>query len=218
MTVLYTNTFTKADGQVPDDYVLSGVGGAVCFNQKWHLSTNNAGDTVKGVLPAAKWFEADGKCTAWWTTNTPATGNVVPQVMMRTSGDWSTELDTPTTGYKLLFVNGLGIGIFERHGGVTTMLNGGVWIPKTIAPAQTYGFTLQVQGNQIAGRMWQGVEPGGWDIGPLTNGAVTGPGQHQVALLSQDPGLQIVDFDDISLDNLIVPVQSTAARPRLVTI
>lgn len=215
MTVLYVNTFTKPNGSVPDDFVLSGVGavGGVISNNKWHLSTSNAGDVIRGILPAAKWNQIDGRATVFWTTQSVSTGNVIPQIQLRTSGDWSSEIDSPTNGYKVIFLNGNGVGLFKRVGGVTTQL--GAFVPKTIAPSTTYGFTLETVGTTIRTRMWTGlVEPSTWDIS-VVDASIAGPGQFQAAMLSQDPVALFVDFDDLSLDNLVVPVAPGGPQIRL---
>lgn len=220
MTVLYVNTFTKADGQVPDDFVLSGIGsvGGVCAGQRWHLSTSGAGDVIRGILPAAKWNESNTKATVWWYTPATGPGNIIPQIHIRTSGDWSSEIDSPNSGYKVIFLNGNGVGLFKRIGGVTTQL--GAFVLKTITTNGQYGFTIQAIGTgsvDVKARMWTGpVEPSTWDIQVTdSTSPINGPGQSQAAMLSQDATALTVDFDDISLDNTISPVSASGPSIRL---
>lgn len=224
MTILYANPFTGADGANAADFVKSeagtGTGSEVLQGNKYRFTTSgSAGHVCRAILPAGNWNQADGKATILWTTAATGPGNIVPQVALRTSGDWSAEIDSPSTGYKCIFLQGSGLGLFKRTGGTTTQL--GSYVAKTITTSTTYGFTLEVSGSGGSAvqrcRMFTGSsDPGGaWDI-TQADTAITGPGQFQMAVLSQDAAVLVVDWDDLTLDNLVTG--ASGPRPRLMRV
>jgi hypothetical protein len=222
MSVVYTFPFNGTLGNWGPDWALSAspAGGVTdLLSDKGRMQTSTtAGQAQRAILNAARWNKTNGKGTAWFTTSNPV-GSIVPQIMLRGSGDWSSEIDTPTTGYKLIWVVGLGLGLFKRTGGVTSQIGG--WVAKTLNASTTYGMTLQTVGTgtvTLYGRLWTGVEPGTWDIdGAVDNTSpINGPGQFQMALLTQDPAALTVLWDDVSLDDL--QTAATGPRPRLVRV
>lgn len=204
MTVLYTNAFTGADGSAPTDFVLSQspTGGTQDIqSNRFRQQTNQASQAIRAILPAGSWSKADGRVRATFTTQNPV-GAIVPQIYARTSGDWSTEIDTPTTCYKLIWTSASGLMLFKRTGGTTTQL--GSSFAFSLSVATTYYLTLQCVGTAIKGRIGTTADPGTWQI-EVTDSSVAGPGQFQVALLSQAAGTLRVDWDDVSLDDLLTP-------------
>lgn len=201
MAVLYTNSFTGTNGAAPSDFVLSQspTGGTQDIqSNKFRQQTNQASQAIRAILPAGSWNKADGRVTATFTTQNPV-GTLVPQIYARTSGDWSAEIDTPTTCYKLIHVTGQ-LRLYKRTGGTTTQVGSSVAF--TLSASTTYGMTLQCVGTAIKGRIWTGTEPSTWQI-EVTDSSVAGPGQFQIALLSQAAGTLRVDWDDVSLDDLL---------------
>lgn len=220
MTVLYAQAFTGSNGAAAPDFVTSeagtGTGSEVIQGNKWRFSTSgSAGHVCRGILPSAKWQSAEGRATILWTTAASGPGNIVPEIALRTSGNWDTEIDSPVTGYKCIFLQGSGIGLFKRIAGTTTQL--GSYAAKTITTSTTYGFTLETTGTTIRCRMFTGTtDPGGaWDVS-VTDSAIPGPGQFQIAMLSQDAAVLTTDWDDLTLDNLATG--ATGPRPRLMRV
>lgn len=220
MTIAYSDAFTGSNGAAAANLVVSnagtGTGSCVIQGNKLRMTTSgSAGHVIRAILPSAQWQSAEGRATITWTTPASGPGNIVPQIQLRTSGNWDTEIDSPVLGYKCIFLQGSGVGLFKRTGGTTTQL--GSYVSKTITTSTTYGFTLETTGTTIRCRMWTGSsDPGGsWDIS-VTDSAVAGPGQFQMALLSQDAAVLSVDWDDLSLDNLLT--SATGPRPRLMRV
>ncbi len=207
MTVLYTDPFTALTNWTTSEATGSGGTRDIVSNQFRMITTVTSGNTQRAILGTSQWNQADGKGTIFFTTQA-AVGSMVPQIIMRGSGNWDTEVDSPVTGYKLIHVGG-NLQLYKRTGGTTTQLGSNV--AKTVNTATTYGMTLQCQGTAIKGRMWTGAEPGTWDI-EVTDSAVAGPGQCQLALLGQ-AAVREVRWDDLSLDDLVVAGSAPAVRP-----
>ena len=222
MSIVYTNPFTGTSG-VPTELVLSQAGpgsGATMdlFGNRFrNLTTATGFSALRSVLPAAYWNLADGKATASFTTTTTAS-NLLPQIMLRTSGAWDgTQIDSPTTGYKLVYYLG-NLEIYRRVGGVTTLISGS--IAKSVSATTTYSLKFQIVGSPPAlkGKMWTGADNGVWDIeiSDTSGSQINGAGQFMMCFVNTVAGIREVDWDDLSLDNLVTA--SSGPRPRLMRV
>jgi hypothetical protein len=227
MTVLYSDLFNKLEGSAPDNLVLSqanGSGGTMNINGTTgrfrNISSASATfHTLRGILPSIYWNRADGKATMFFTTAATAT-DLSPQIMLRTSGAWDAQVDSPTTGYKLVYWQG-NIEIYRRISGATLLISSSVPFP--LSPSTTYGMTLQCVGTAtdgVKGRIWNAIsgEPPGWQV-QADASIITTPGQFMMAFVNTVAvaAIRQVEWDNLTLDDLVSAVP-TGPTPRLMRI
>lgn len=209
MTVLYTDAFTSLANWTTSE--ATGTGGTrdIVSNQFRMLTTATSGNTQRAILGTSQWNAADGKANIFFTTQA-ATDLMVPQIIMRGSGSWDTEVDSPVTGYKAIWVGG-NFQLYKRTGGTTTQLGSNSAF--TLNTATTYGMSLQCVGTAIKARIYTGTEPDSstWLI-QVTDAAIAGPGQCQLALLGQ-AAIRDIRWDDLTLDDLQVVAGTPGVRP-----
>jgi len=223
MSIVYSNPFTGNSG-VPTDLVLSQAGpgsGAtmdLSGDKFRNITTATGFSALRSILPTSNWNNADGVAVASFVTTATAS-NLLPQIMLRTSGAWdATQIDSPTTGYKLVYYLG-NLEIYKRTGGATTLISPS--IAKTVNTTTTYSMKFQVVGSSpvaLKAKMWTGADNGVWDI-EITDSSgtqITGAGQFMMAFVNTVAAIRQINWDDITLDDLVTV--TTGPRPRLMRV
>ena len=211
MAVVYTNGFTSLADFTTDEITGSGGTRDIVSNQYRNVTTVTDGNCQRTILGTGSFNGAEVKATIFFTTQA-ATNSMSPQFHVRGSNDWAGgDTTSPTTCYKLIWVAG-NIQMYRRSGGSTVQLGSNVAL--ALATTTTYGMTIQATSNQISGRIWNasGAEPGTWDIGPITDNNVAGPGTVQFCLFGQ-AAIRDVRWDNLSIDDLTVAAGTPTVRP-----
>lgn len=121
-------------------------------------------------------------------------------MILRASGNWDTEFDSPVTGYKVvIFLASNQFAFYKRTGGVTTQI--GTTQSFTWTASTTFDLAFRVQGTTISFWAWTGSRPGTATYSQTDSSISTG-GQFQLASLSQSAGTKTTIWDTVSLDNL----------------
>ncbi len=212
VTILYLQPWTASNGTAwPAEWTMSETGGGVGTrdiqsNQGRLLTSTTAGNVQRGILASAQWNQADGEATVDFTI---ASGTAaIPELILRGSGNWDTEIDSPVTGFKMIVIQSANVwAVYKRTGGTTTQIGTNQAFTPVVGTPYTMKFKLTGTSGAInvLGKVWNGSEPGYTTLSTVATGP-NGPGQCQLANLSQAAAAQDVRFDNLSLDDLVTSI------------
>lgn len=215
MTVLYTDAFTSLA-----NWTTSEAGGGagtsdIVSNAFRQLTSTTAGNAQRAILGSGNWNVADGEATIKFTISSGAAA--VPQVILRGSGSWDSEIDSPVTGFKLIVNQGSNVwAVYKRTGGTTTQIGSNQSFTPSVGTQYTIGFKITGTSGSITvyGKVFAtgGADPGYTTVASSQTGP-NGPGQCQLANLTTASVAQDVRWDDLSLDDLVVAGTAPGVKP-----
>lgn len=216
MSVVYSYDFTGTTG--------------AAWSVEWATSSQPAGATVdissnqgrmavpsasqaaRAILSGSSFSSANAEAVLTLAVPaTPANGGT-PQIQLRTSGDWLTsggEVDSPTTGYKVVIFLASNQFAFYKQTGTGTSTQVGTTQSFTWTGGTTFNLAFRVEGTTISFWAWTGSRPGTATYSQ-TDSSVTGAGQCQLANLSQSAGTKTALLDSLTLDNLVTATNANA--------